>query len=112
MENLEPPQFENLSSMGEKALVLFYADWCPFCQIFILIFQSAAAKSKPTVGYKTYGAKLNADSNPLWDKFSINAVPTVIAFERGRLISRRDGKMGVGLDKSDLDSILDELGWR
>jgi thiol-disulfide isomerase/thioredoxin len=100
MEHLNPAQFENLF-LVEKALVLFYADWCPFCQRFIPIFQSVIAKSKFTTGYKTYGAKLNEDANPLWDKFSISAVR-----------SRRDAKMGIGLTKPDLDSLLDDLDWR
>ena len=112
MEHLEPAQFDNLLSRGEKALVLFYADWCPFCQRFTPIFQSAVTESNAIIGYKTYGAKLNEDANPLWDRFSINAVPTIIAFERGVIVSRRNAKMGTGLNKPDLDSILDELGWR
>jgi thioredoxin-like negative regulator of GroEL len=111
MEHLNPAQFENLF-LVEKALVLFYADWCPFCQRFIPIFQSVIAKSKFTTGYKTYGAKLNEDANPLWDKFSISAVPAIIAFERGSIVSRRDAKMGIGLTKPDLDSLLNDLDWR
>ena len=35
-------------------------------------------------------------------------VPTIIAFEKGEIISRRDAKMGIGLVKSDLDSIMKE----
>lgn len=31
MENLQPNQFEDILSSQEKALVMFYADWCPFC---------------------------------------------------------------------------------
>ena len=56
-------------------------------------------------------AKVNDDDNPLWDRFSINAVPTVIAFDKGSIISRRDAKMSAGLDESDLDSILKEVGF-
>ena len=57
-----------------------------------------------------YGSKVNDDDNPLWDRFSINAVPTMIAFDdRGEIISRRDAKRGVGLNKTDLDSILGEI---
>jgi thioredoxin 1 len=52
---------------------------------------------------------VNDDDNPLWDRFSINAVPTIIAFDNGDIISRRDAKMGAGLSKSDLDSLLKEL---
>jgi thioredoxin-like negative regulator of GroEL len=57
-----------------------------------------------------YGAKVNDDDNPLWDRFSINAVPTIIAFDKGNVISRRDAKMSAGLNESDLDSILKEIG--
>ena len=46
---------------------------------------------------------------PLWDKFSIIAVPTLIAFDKGKIISRRDAKRGVGLNESDLDSMLKEV---
>jgi thioredoxin 1 len=48
------------------------------------------------------------DNNPLWERYSIDAVPTIIAFEKGKIISRRDAKMGIGLVKSDLDSIMKE----
>ena len=112
MEHLKATQFDKLFSLGGKALVMFYADWCPYCQRFKPIFESAAAKSKSsTTSCKMYEAQVNDDDNPLWDRFSINAVPTVIAFDKGSIISRRDAKMNAGLDKSDLDSILKEVGF-
>jgi hypothetical protein len=52
---------------------------------------------------------INDDDNPLWDRFSIKTVPTLIAFYEGNIISRRDAKMGFGLDKSHIDSILKEI---
>ena len=75
---------------------MFYADWCPFCQKFKRTFEAFAS---------TY----NDDDNPLWDRFSINIVPTLIAFNKSEIIARRDSKMGFGLNKSDLDSILNEI---
>ena len=57
---------------------------------------------------KFYESNIDDDNNPLWERFSINAVPTIIAFEKGEIISRRDAKMGTGLVKSDLDSIMKE----
>lgn len=104
MEHLEPNQFEDILLSQEKALVMFYADWCPFCQKFKPIFESAAN----SLGYKFYESKLNDDDNPLWERFSINAVPTLIAFEKSKIVSRRDAIMGRGLNKSDLDAILKE----
>jgi len=55
---------------------------------------------------------INDDDDPLWDRFSIIAVPTLIAFDRDEIISRRDAKMGVGLNKTDIDSILIEIAKR
>jgi thioredoxin len=60
-------------------------------------------------GYKFYESKVNDVDNPLWDKFSISAVPTLIAFDKGKIISRRDAKRDVGLNESDLDSMLKEV---
>jgi len=108
MENLQPDQFEDILSLQEKALVMFYADWCPFCRKFKSIFE-ASANSLANSQQKFYESNIDHDDNPLWERFSIDAVPTVIAFKKGKIISRRDAKMGVGLVKSDMDSILIDL---
>lgn len=108
MEHLEPSQFDTLFSSGDKVLVMFYADWCPFCQRFRPVFESAT-KSESAANLKMYASKLNDDDNPLWERFSINAVPTIIAFDKGNIVSRRDARMGAGLNDSDLDSILKEV---
>jgi hypothetical protein len=47
----------------------------------------------------------------MWDKFAISAVPTVIAFEGNKIVARKDARMGIGLEKSDIDSLLQELNW-
>jgi thioredoxin 1 len=109
MEYLEPNQFDNLLSSGVRALVMFYADWCPFCQRFKPVFESAITAKSTSNGYKFYESKVNDDNNPLWDRFSISAVPTLIAFDKGKIISRRDARMGVSLNKSDLDSLFSEI---
>ena len=72
---------------------MFYADWCLFCQRFKPILESAITTKPASNGYKFYESKVNDDDNPLWDK----------------IISRRDAKMGVGLNESDLDSMLKEV---
>ena len=89
MEYLEPNQFDSLLSSGERALVMFYADWCPFCQRFKPVFESAITTKSTSNGYKFYESKVNDDDNPLWDRFSISAVPTLIAFYKRKIISRR-----------------------
>ena len=107
MEQLQPNQFDKILSSQVKSLVMFYADWCPFCQKFKLTFESLANTSDKKI--KFYAHMINDDDDPLWDRFSINTVPTLIAFDGNEIISRRDSKMGVGLNKTDIDSILIEI---
>ena len=82
MENLQPSQFEDILSSQEKTLVMFYADWCPFCRKFKPIFE-ASANSLTNSRQKFFESNIDDDDNPLWERFSIEAVPTVIAFEKG-----------------------------
>ena len=107
MDYLQPNQFDRLLSEGKKTLIMFYADWCPFCQRFKPKFESFTNSTIGDISF--YACMINDDDNPLWDRFSINTVPTLIAFYKGNLISRRDSKMGFGLDKSHFDSILKEI---
>jgi thiol-disulfide isomerase/thioredoxin len=105
MESEESEQLDKLLSSGQKTVAMFYADWCPFCKRFKPVFESVKSK------YKKIQLKLNEDENPMWDKFAISAVPTVIAFEGNKIVARKDGRMGIGLEKSDIDSLLQELNW-
>jgi thiol-disulfide isomerase/thioredoxin len=107
MEKLQPNQFDDILSSKEKALVMFYVDWCHFCRKFKSIFE-ASANSPTNSQQKFFESNIDDDNNPLWERFSIYAVPTVIAFEKGNIISRIDAKRGIGMDNSDLDSILKE----
>jgi thioredoxin 1 len=105
MESEESEQLDKLLSSGQKSVAMFYADWCPFCKRFKPVFESVKSK------YKKIQLKLNEDENPMWDKFAISAVPTVIAFEGNKIVARKDARMGIGLEKSDIDSLLQELNW-
>jgi hypothetical protein len=66
-----------------------------------------AKEGKVSVDLKT--ALVNEDENPLWGRFHINYVPTMIAFEDGKILSRRDAKPHIGLAEADLESILAEI---
>ncbi len=107
MDHLQSNQFDALLTEGKKTLVMFYADWCPFCRKFKPIFETVANSHNKNMNF--YASMINDDDNPLWDRFSINTVPTLIAFDKSEIISRRDAKMGLGLNKSDIDSILEEM---
>ena len=99
-------EMEDLAN-NSNSLVLFYADWCHYCSQFLPVFEESLKKINPKV--LVGGVKLNDDDNPLWDKYNINAVPTLIAFSNNSIKSRRDAQMGVGLTNSDLNSILSDI---
>lgn len=100
-------EMDVLTKNNLTSLVLFYADWCHYCSQFKPVFEEKvnSINSNLLVG----SVKINDDDNPLWDKYDIKAVPTLIAFSNNSIKSRRDAKMGIGLTSSDLNSILSDL---
>jgi thioredoxin 1 len=105
MEHVSPEEFDSkVLNNKEKILVLFYASWCQYCANFKPIFEAA----KPD-NAKKMASIIDEDENPLWDRFNIQAVPTMIVFENGKIITRRDAKKHVGLRKEDMDSIIKQL---
>jgi len=43
--------------------------------------------------------------NPLWDEYKVDVVPTLVLFDKGKPLYRRDGVLGRGLGDSDLAAI-------
>ena len=105
MEHVTPEEFDSkVLNSDKKTLVLFYASWCPYCENFKPLFESTNVNNVEKIE-----ALVDEDENPLWDRFNIQAVPTILVFQDGKIISRRDAKKHVGLTKSDMDSIVTEL---
>ena len=92
MKDFNQSELDSATS-GTNSLILFYADWCHYCKSFIPIFESSIknlSDNKIIIG----GVKLNEDENPLWDKYSINAVPTLIAFSKNTIRESQRCKNG------------------
>jgi thioredoxin-like negative regulator of GroEL len=105
MEHVTPEEFDSkVLNNNQKTLVFFYASWCPYCANFKPTFEAANVNNTRKIG-----ALVDEDENPLWDRFNIQAVPTMIAFKQGKIIARRDAKKHVGLTKEDMLSIIKEL---
>ena len=47
--------------------------------------------------------------NPLWEEYSIEAVPTVILFELGTVLKRLDGRLGRGLNEKEFSEWLGQI---
>ncbi len=96
---------EELEKNG-KVLAFFYANWCPYCMSFVPVF------NKKIVGFNAatvIHVILDDYNNPLWDVYSVEAVPTIILFEKGKVTKRLDGRFGVGLTEKQLDNWLQQL---
>jgi len=105
MEHVLPEEFDSkVLNSGQKTLVLFYADWCPYCANFKPTFEEMSSGKAPKKA-----VLINEDENPLWDRFNIQAVPTMIAFQEGKMIARKDAKKHVGLTRADMEYMIKEL---
>jgi thioredoxin 1 len=105
MEYVTSEEFDSkVLKSDKKTAVLFYATWCPYCSNFKPTFESARIENASKIG-----SIIDEDENPLWDRFNIQAVPTIIIFQNGKIISRKDARKHVGLTKSDMDSVVKEL---
>jgi thioredoxin 1 len=91
---------EGLRRPGTVA-VAFLADWCPFCRVFAPEFERLAEDGGPA----TLVADVTDEASPLWDRFRIEVVPTVVVFHDGQAIFRADGVPGQGLGAEALAAI-------
>jgi thioredoxin 2 len=82
--------------------VAFVADWCPFCDEFLPPYSAR----KPPAGVRLALADLTDVESPLWDRFHVDVIPTVLIFAEGREIARMDGVLGVGIGDTELDALL------
>ncbi len=90
---------------SKRVLALFYASWCPYCIRFVPIFKKKTADFKEVTILEVL---LDDYDNPLWDDYTIGAVPTAILFEDSRVCSRLDGKPGIGLSEKQIVTWLDK----
>ena len=102
-------EFDAEIGSGQGRLVLFYSSWCPFCTSFLPVFERVAAANAGAF------ARVSIDDLPeLEDAFAIEVVPTVLFFKDGRLSSRLDGVLGLGLNADILGAFVKACvpGWK
>jgi thiol-disulfide isomerase/thioredoxin len=80
----------------KRVLILFCASWCPFCREFFPVFDRNVKKHSFDKVLRVY---IDDDDNPLWEDYSLEAVPSVMIFLEGRETSRLDARLGFGLNE-------------
>jgi thiol-disulfide isomerase/thioredoxin len=86
-------------------VVMFYADWCPFCMFFKPQFEEYAKKGNTDFGEYN----ISHYDDPLWGQFQIKVVPSILVFKDGEIVKRKDGRLFRGLNKSDIDEATSSL---
>lgn len=81
--------------------ICFSADRCPFCRAFLKHFEPL----EHSQGFHAAIGDLTDTDSPLWELFSIDVVPTLVAFRNGESIRRWDGVLGSGLRPEDVDAL-------
>jgi thiol-disulfide isomerase/thioredoxin len=99
-------KLDQILEKNETVLVLFYASWCPYCRNIVSSFDKKVSKSSFEIVIHVI---LDDFDSPLWDEYDVEAVPTIIFFEKGKIIKRLDGKSGLGLSEKQLKVWLEEL---
>ena len=84
---------------------LFHTTYCPYVKQFWPIFEKYSQNSNNEYAI----ADITDDDNPLWDKYKVTEVPTIIAFKEGREIVRRNAVPGLGLTEEDMNGLLNEI---
>jgi thiol-disulfide isomerase/thioredoxin len=85
----------------DRVFVLFYASWCPFSRRFLSTFEKFAQDKS-----RTCLSVVVDDKASLCEKYSIEVYPTVLVFDKGKVIRRFDGVLGVGLSEERLMSLI------
>ncbi len=87
---------------SEPTVVLFWATWCPFCRRYKPEFDKVAAKWP----WRFASVFLDDESNPLWDEYAVDVVPTLALFRGGQVVERQDGVLGYGIDRKATDAFV------
>jgi thioredoxin 1 len=95
MIELNDKNFDELFAEKKPLFVFFWADWCTICLDLLTLFEEmekeAAVAEKPGLSSVVF-AKIDNEKNlALSEKFSIEAVPTVIAFADGKICDVKTG---------------------
>jgi thioredoxin-like negative regulator of GroEL len=82
----------------DKLMVLFYASWCPFSRAFL-----STCRKHASGGAFDYARIVVDDDHPLTEKYAIEVYPTVLFFEKGKLVRRLDGVYHRGLSQDQFE---------
>ncbi len=93
----DPADISPHISGSKKTVVFFEMTGCPFCITCKSRVDDLVRERSADIDFVR--VLLDAPNGPLWERYGIRAVPTVIAFSRGEIVARADSILGIGLSK-------------
>ena len=101
----EKRDLEVILKQNKQVLAMFCSSWCPFCQDFFPSFN----KLMPMYTFeRVIRVYLEDYSDPLWEEYEIEAVPTIILFENAQVSRRLDARLGMGLTEMQFRDWLEK----
>jgi len=94
---------DRLLNHKNKTVVIFSADWCPYCVSFFNNWSEYGRADDVCI------ADITDVESELWGSFDIEVVPTMVVFENGVLVKRWDGQLQRGLTIDQIQSVNDYL---
>jgi thiol-disulfide isomerase/thioredoxin len=99
-KNQEKGTFHEKVDSKDKAVVLFYATWCPFSRAFLPIFEEYSKSNSENC------LSVIVDEEPdVCEEYGIEYYPTVIMLKKGKVHKRLDAEPHVGLNKKQLKEL-------
>ncbi|MCQ8898186.1 MAG: thioredoxin [Hadesarchaea archaeon] len=87
---LTEESFDRFIRENPRAVVDFWAAWCPPCRILAPVVEELARKYAGRVAF----GKLNVDEHPsLAERYGIMSIPTLLYFKEGKLVDETVGAL-------------------
>lgn len=87
---LTEESFDRFIRENPRAVVDFWAAWCPPCRILAPVVEELARKYAGKVAF----GKLNVDEHPsLAERYGIMSIPTLLYFKEGKLVDETVGAL-------------------
>jgi thioredoxin 1 len=82
--------FDRFVKENARAVVDFWAAWCPPCRILSPVVEELARKYAGKVAF----GKLNVDEHPsVAERYGIMSIPTLLYFKEGKLVDETVGAL-------------------
>lgn len=100
LQKITSNDLDKIISSGKRFVAVFSTGWCGFCRSLIKEIERKGE------GLDAVVVDISDESDPAWDAYKIEMVPTALLFEGGREVARKNPGWD-GLSFSDVRGLLE-----